>query len=281
MALQPPDEPLPARVERLRSFIAGGGQVVGQLAGAAVGILAGSLVGAGTGAVLGEALSRVGVELHTRLLAPRQGARAAGALAVATVKVEERLKAGDEPRRDGFFDRGPDGRADAEEVLEGTLLTAANAYEERKVPLIGRLWANLAFDATVSARHANYLLRLADRLTYGQLVALAFFQEAQSGEYEAALIGLQGSGPLPSPALLGELDDLGSARLLGLRQTDGSVIAPAQAWNPNNWSKTNLAQAALMPVGERLWRLMELNEIPRADLDAVLSELRGEGEGAA
>jgi hypothetical protein len=278
VGLQPSeDEPLLARVERLRSFIEGGGQVVGQLAGAAFGILAGPLVGAGTGAMLGEALSRVGVELYARFLAPRQGARAAGALAVAVVKVEERLEAGDEPRRDGFFDRGPDGRADADEVLEGTLLTAANAYEERKVPLIGRLWANLVFDETVSARHANYLLRLADRLTYGQLVALAFFHDAQSGDYEHALIGLQGSGPLPSPALLAELDDLSAARLLGLRQTDGSVIAPTEAWSPSNWSKAKLAQAALMPVGDRLWRLMELHQLPSADVDAVLTDLRGYG----
>jgi hypothetical protein len=48
------------------------------------------------------------------------------------VHVQQRLEAGDEPRDDGFFNRGPDGRADADEILEGTLLTAANAYESAR-----------------------------------------------------------------------------------------------------------------------------------------------------
>src|SRR3954470_22997587 len=127
---------------------------------------------------------------HARNASGR-GGRTAVQSSTRSRTTSERLAAGDELRDDNLFDPGPDGRPDAEEVLEGTLLTAANAYEERKVPLIGRLWANLAFDATVSARHANYLLRLTDRLTYGQLVALAFFHEAQSGEYEHAVIELQ------------------------------------------------------------------------------------------
>jgi hypothetical protein len=42
-----------------------------------------------------------------------------------------------------------------------------------------------------------------------------------------------------------------------------------------SWRPSNLAQAALMPVGETLHRLMQLNGVPRADLDAVLAELQG------
>jgi hypothetical protein len=38
------------------------------------------------------------------------------------VTVEERLEEGDRPREAGFFDTGTDGRVNAEEVLEGTLL---------------------------------------------------------------------------------------------------------------------------------------------------------------
>jgi hypothetical protein len=269
------DEQLSTKSERLRSFMRTGGEVVGQVAGVAVSAVAGPVVGAGSGALLGDVFARVGLELYDRLLAPRQGARAAGALDVAWVRVEERLKAGDEPRDDGFFDPGPDGRPDAEEVLEGTLLTAANSNEERKVPLIGRLYANLAFDATVSPGHANFLLRLADRLTYRQLVALGFVAQARSGDYQRDLAHIAGSGRLPDPGLVAEMNDLSDARVLGLRQADGTVISPQGTWDDTGWRPSNLPQAALTPVGETLHDLLELDGLPRADLDAVLRELQG------
>lgn len=270
----------------LRSFIESGGQVVGQVAGAALSLAAGPLVGAATGTALSEVLARVGRELHDRFLAPRQGARAAGALDVAWVRIDERLQAGEELRQDGFFDAGDDGRVDAEELLEGTLVTAANAWEERKVPFIGNLYANLAFDERVTPGHAGFLLRLADRLTYGQLCILAFFARTQAGEYadqiEAAGPAQIASGRLPDGAVMDELNDLTNARLLGVRE-DGAYVTPpssgrvgggASAWHP-----THLRDAALMPLGETLHCLMALDEMPAADVEVILSALRGEGHG--
>jgi len=273
------DDLLPEKTDRLRSFMETGGQVVGQTAGAAVSLLTGPVLGAGVSVVLGNVFERVGLELYDRVLGPRQGARAAGALDVALVRVQERREAGDPLREDGFFDAGPDGRTDAEEVLEGTLLTAANAYEERKVAHIGSLYANLAFDPSVSAAHANFLLRMADRLTYRQLTALAFFTKAQGGDYERAVLGLMAeaseTGRRPSPALLAEMDDLSDARLLGVRQNDGSVTMPGATYGSDSgWKLSNLGSAAPTVIGETLHRLMDLDAIPPADLDAILAELR-------
>jgi hypothetical protein len=157
----------------LRNLLESGGQVVGNVAGAALSAFAGPLLGAGAGVAMGEALARVGTEVYDRLLAPRQRARVGGALGAAAARIGERLDAGDVPRADGFFDAGLDDRPQAEEVLEGALMTAANAWEERKVVPLGRLYANLAFDDSISPRWANYLLRVADSLTYTQLVLLA------------------------------------------------------------------------------------------------------------
>jgi hypothetical protein len=264
----------------LRDFIGSGGQVVGQVAGAAVGILAGPLAGAGAGAVLGEVLSRVGIELHDRVLAHRQGARAAGALATAAVRIEEHLQAGDQPRDDGFFDAGDDGRVDAEEVLEGTLLTAANAWEERKIEPLGRLFANIAFDESISPARANYLLRLAERLTYQQLAILAFIAEAQDGPYLHAVAGLEmiPSEPLPAPApeVLAQLADLSDARLVGYRNTTGEVgTSLAMVETGGAWKPSMVIRADLTDDGYTLLRLMELNRLPRGDIEGVLIGLGG------
>jgi hypothetical protein len=256
-----------------------GGEVVGQTAGAAVSLVVGPVLGTGIGAVLADLLARGGREMYDRLLAPRQGARAAGALDVAFVRISERLQAGDQPRVDGFFDADEDGRADAEEVLEGTLLTAANAYEERKVPLLGRLYANLAFDTTIRASHANFLLRLVDRLTYRQMQLLGFFGTAQTGPYEHALLELPAyvseTGKLPDSGLIAELSDLADVGLLGGRQDDGSVTA-TWATQQGSWGPNTLVRAALRPLGQTLYELMELDRLPSEELDAVLRDLRGE-----
>lgn len=274
-----PEPERPSDSQPLRAFMESGGQVVGQTAGAALAIVAGPVLGTGIGAVLGDLLARGGREIYDRLLARRQGARAAGALDVAVVRIAERLQGGEQPRDDGFFiATDEDGRADAEEVLEGTLLTAANAYEERKVALLGRMYANLAFDTTVSASHANFLLRVADRLTYRQFQTLAFFAKAQSGPYEQALLDLPAhvseTGRLPDAGLVVELDDLADIGLLGGRQDDGSVTA---TWGTElgDWRPSTLMRAALRPVGETLHRLMELERTPADELDSVLRALPG------
>jgi hypothetical protein len=266
--------------EALRNFIQAGGQVVGQVAGAAVALFAGPFVGAGAGAAIGEVLARVGTELHDRVLGPRQNARAAGALASAAVRIEEHLAAGDVPRTDGFFDAGPDGRPEAEEVLEGTLLTASNAWEERKVEPLGRLYANLAFDPSISAARANFLLRIAERLTYQQLAIMALIAEAQSGPFESAFVELETipsePRPTPRPEILTQLADLSDARLLGYRNNTGAVGSSyAMVESGGTWRPNMLIRADLTEDGYVLHRLMELDRLARSDVEDILVGLGG------
>jgi hypothetical protein len=106
-------------------------------------------------------------------------------------------------------------------------------------------------------------------------VALGFVAQARSGDYQRDLAHIAGSGRLPDPGLVAEMNDLSDARVLGLRQADGTVISPQGTWDDTGWRPSNLPQAALTPVGETLHDLLELDGLPRADLDAVLRELQG------
>lgn len=72
-------------------------------------------------------------EVTRRVLSRREEARAGGAFLAAAEALEERQDAGQQLRDDGFFVRS-NGRADADEVVEGVLLAAQRSYEERKVP---------------------------------------------------------------------------------------------------------------------------------------------------
>ena len=62
---------------------------------------------------------------------------------------------------------------------------AAETYEERKVPLLARLYSAVAHDATVSPELAIYLVRIAGDLTYRQFVALGLY--ANYEEHKEAL----------------------------------------------------------------------------------------------
>jgi len=264
--------------DRVRVFVAGGGKVVGGVAGAAVGLIGGpvaALAGGAAGAGLGEILASAGIEFYDRLLAPRQSVRAAGALAVATVEIDNRLREGQVPRQDFTEEATED--SDAAEILEGTLITAANSYEQRKVPYIGKFYANLAFDAAISPSYANLLLKVLDRLTYGALRVMATLGDAR---YREALIQVgaeRNEGSFRSgPDVIAELDEVTAMGLVGVAQSDGSVVPPASVVEGGSWDRMDLFRARLTPTGQLVHDLLGVSNMPDDERDAIVQRLRGE-----
>src|SRR5207249_275051 len=99
------------------------------------------------------------------------------------------------------------------EILEGVLIKARDAYEEKKLPLLASLYASIAFHEEISPAHANHLIELGSQLTYRQLCVLAVAQDEgqrarlRQGDYRAddaaiAQLGIDGQG------LLTEIYDL-------------------------------------------------------------------------
>jgi hypothetical protein len=153
-----------------------GSDLVGAVTGAAIGLIggpAGAFGGAVAGVGAARAVKHVGSEIRRRVLAPREEARVGGALTLIIVSIGDELQKGRFPRSDGFFEAHGTDRAAAEELLEGVLLRARDAFEEKKVPLLGALYASIAFDEWISPAHGNLLLQLASSLTYQQLVAMS------------------------------------------------------------------------------------------------------------
>jgi hypothetical protein len=167
--------------ELAHQLINGGAEMAGSATAAAVGLVVGGPPGALAGAIAGPpliaAFRRLGADLRQRLLGPREEVRVGAAYIYAAEAITWYSNAGQTPRDDGFFsDRNDDdGRSEGEEILEGVLLHARDAYEERKVRYLGYLFASIAFHKELSAAQANQLLALADRLTYRQLVLLSIF----------------------------------------------------------------------------------------------------------
>jgi hypothetical protein len=215
-------EPTSDEQDLAKDLISGGADIAGAATGAAIGLVggpAGVVGGAAAGAAIGRVLGRVGAEIRRRRLGPREEVRVGAAAAFAGERIQEHLNAGRVPRDDGFFEPGKNGEASsAEELLEGVLLKARDAYEERKTRHLGILYGNLAFHPEISAEYGNFLVSLLGDLTYRQLVVLAIASDGsrahlRATDYrgdEAALdrLGLEG------PALLTEIFNLYQRGLL-------------------------------------------------------------------
>ncbi len=138
----------------------------------------GALAGAGVGLAIREVLLKLGDEFEQRQLGPREKQRAGAALYWALTEVEDRLKDGQEPRNDGFFLReNLDGRGRADELLEVVLTRAMGEHQERKLRHLGYLYGALVFREDIKPGHGNFLVEMASRLTWEQLLLVALIHE--------------------------------------------------------------------------------------------------------
>lgn len=162
--------------------------------------------------------------------------------------------------------------------MESTLRKAADAYQERKVEFLGRLYASLLFGPG-DAADAHYLLETAERLTWRQLLCLAFFEQHEYADSfhlfeDASRVG--GRVVFPDHALFAaELEELATQKLLGVRQPDGGVTAVADTWGPGPIADMESHRLSLMPLGQLLYSAMELSEVAPAELEEIRVELRG------
>jgi hypothetical protein len=267
-------------------FVQSASAVGGALAGTAATLVAGPFVGSAAGELTARVLLRVGAEIEKRLLAPRQEKRIADAYASASAGVEAHLQQGDR-LRDEFYEQSEDGGI-AGELLEGVLLTAADAWEQRKVPYIGRLFAGVAFEPTVHLPDANYLLRLADQLTYRQLLLLAVWHRMDGLDLsEKVALILDDATPArlnkATDALQAEMEDLSTLGLVGVERKDGTMGSPDPTWDgiadAGTLKRASLTDIHLTSLGETLHRLMGLDDVPAAETDEILPELRGPNPG--
>ena len=159
---------------KLRQLIQTGTNVVGTTTGAALAMVTGSPeIGVALTAIGATGVyQRVGIEMADHWLAPREQARVGSVLASSVGMLKSELEQGKSLRSDGFFDVDA-GRSDAEEIMEGVLRKAQAEYEERKLQYLARMWSTACLDETFGTDKLNYMVKLAEQLTYRQLVILS------------------------------------------------------------------------------------------------------------
>jgi len=247
-------------------FIELGANMAGGVAGAAVGFFtggpAGALIGAAFGPALAHAVREVGSDLYNRHLSQREMARIGAVMFYAAEKFRENIENGQQIRQDGFFQEQPGERADAEEIVEGILLSAQREHEEKKLNYYGNLLANIAFHPKIDKAQANLLIRMGQRVSYRQMCLLALFAHSDSfnlrqGDYRASEID---TDRIP---LLQEIHDLYSQ---GLLNCSGNALLGMRDIIPANMN--------VQGMGATLHNLMELCKVDAQNLNTIAVMLK-------
>lgn len=265
MNTNPEDE---KKSEGLKKLINCGAEIAGGAIGGALGFLAGGPMGAAVfgagGSLAAMALKHIGQEASERLLGPREKVRIGGVLAIAAANVNERLGNGEKIRTDGFFEnRSSSGRSDAEEVTESVLLKSQREPQEKKIPYMGYLLANIAFATDISAEMAHQLTKAAEQLTYRQLCILRLAVVKQNfvlrqGDYRG-----HSSFNKELYQILYECIDL---YYRGYLNFGGAV-----AFGPTDISPSKMT---IQGLGADLYNQMQLSRIPEKDLLPITTQFQ-------
>lgn len=248
----------------VEQLIASGAGATGVAAGGLVGFLVGgppgAVVGGATGALLQDGVKAAVGHVAERLTTQSERERVGSCMLLAYELIAQRLNGGEELREASFFKRRErkaqrELRSEAEELLEGSFLAARDAYEERKVELIARFYANAAFARDLDSSHLNHILNLAKLLTYRQLVIVGIV--GHLGRATVRAMDFRGSGSLRS-STIGVLFEI--YQMVGLdliSSTDSSYILGVADINPS------LLQ--LQGNGAHLFNLLRPDQVPEDD----------------
>jgi hypothetical protein len=253
--------------KRLRSLLVQGAKITGGAVAGTIGFFAGGPVGAAAlgaaGAMVSEALSHAGEDFSHRLLGPREKMRVGAVLMLSADRVRSKLDAGHKTRSDGFFDPDDTERSDAEEIAESIISKAQRETEEKKLPLLANMLANIAFEDTVNIAFAQQLVKTAEGLTYRQLCILAMIGQVDRSvlrnvDYRA----VQNF----SPALMQLLFEIYGLYQQGLIACGGNALLGPSDVVP--------ARLNVQGLGAYLYNLMELSGLQDTDILPIVVELR-------
>lgn len=244
------------------SLLSRGGKIAGAAVGGAIGVLTGptnTLAGAAIGAAAGEVCVVVLDDLAQRFLSPREEQRVAGVAALAIDSIREKLLW--QPiRDDDFFNAEASQPSPAEEVFEGVLLAAKQEHEHLKLPYLANFYANLAFMPYIKRAEANFLLGIAESMTYRQFCLLSLVEQLGSFQTRNEPWTRDTQGPESHETTL---------EALVLYQKQLIVSFSNEAGRGVNVYEPGLvipSRAMISGPGVKLCALLGLHDIPKAEL---------------
>ena len=242
-------------------------EIVGGGLGSVLGFLAGDPTAAAFAGVGGAAAARIlkniGQEFSNRQLSPREDYRIGKALAIAALEIHQRLEKGESLRDDGFFDKKPTGRSEAEEIAEAIMLKCQREPQEKKIPYMGFLKASIGFDSNISTDMGHQLIKAAEELTYRQLCILKLAVVKNKFGLRAADYRNHERFSKDLYSVLYDCKDLHDREYIHF---DGEIGFGLTNTKPGSMT--------LQAIGSDLFNLMKLSSIPDEDIIPLVEVLK-------
>lgn len=232
------------------------GSALGAVAGAGISAVItgpeGAIAGALIGTVIENTFKWAKEEIKTRCLSKAESNKLNIVYELAKERISEKLASGKRLRRDVFFDAEEGDRTSAEEILEGTLFAAQRENEEKKLPYLANLYANINFDESISRPMANQLIKLASAVSYRQLIILSIIGKNRDSDCGIKLRNtrFRGFENYDAISIAAEIYDLYRSSLI----ISSDAIFDAASFTP--------ALLVMNGLGELLYRHMELYNMP-------------------
>lgn len=148
-------------------------------------------------------------------------------------------------------------------MAENILLKTQREAEEKKLPYMANLLANVAFDISISGQMAHQIVKAAEALTYRQICLLALFSGLLPFPLRKTDYRSKNEFPTELMQILYECYDLA---IRGFVSTGGTP-----AFGP---SDINPSVARVQGLGAHMFNLMGLAQIPITELDPLVTQLR-------
>lgn len=229
------------------------------------GALVGGIIGGPPGAYVGAVITPIATNIVKGLLGPKEIMRVDKVRDMAIQKYQE-IKKKSPLRKDVSVE-------DLAPLVEGTLLSARNAYEEKKVPLLANLVAKAPFTNT-PIDNLNQTLLQAERMSYRQLCLLAIIESnSWKGEWDLSAKPFKDEEQKHFKEIAeGIYSDL------NLMIADGTIAMTSEGRKSIMMSAGVgfIVPALLIPLypGRLLVNGLELSSIPHSELDYLAAELR-------
>jgi len=242
------------------------------LAANAMSTIAGFAAGDQTGLIAtvgGGVLAPLATEMADRLLSRKEKTRTSEVIIMAAILLKEAKESGREIRDDALFRDALPQSAEGEELLEGILLVAQREHQEKKLKFLAHLLKCIALDREIDIDLGNYLISLAERLSYRQFCILELIERKdqyglRTGDYEGHIFDNR------TQALIGELMDLFSYGLVVMKDNpsdmDEAIAGDAASIVPS--------ELYLGRLGILLSNALNLADIRRTDTDRVAEMLK-------
>jgi hypothetical protein len=255
------------KVVEIGSEITGG--VAGSILGGLLAGVPGMVLGGGSGPVIVNFFKVAGTEIVNKFTNTRSGIRSSAVYTYALAKMLKNQESHLPQREQSFFTADKQGRSAAEELLEGIIINAQKEYEERKLPFLGNLYANIIVHPEISREYANQFIRIINQISFRQLCLMELIKNKiyeQQG-INSKIRGLN-EREIKQTDIVAELYDLEQKGLIHLN-------IPL-TYDGTTGRKAVLAQDKIQAtaLGKSFAELLSLQEIDRDLLDHLNEEIK-------